>query len=268
MISTGGHITILESVDSTNNYAMAGVRQGHVKHGDAFFAMEQHAGKGQRSKTWQTEPGSNIIITLALRPGVLLLPQQFRFSMAIALAAHDFFSHYAGSETTVKWPNDIYWRDRKAGGILIENVVGAELLSAPSGSTGNPSASSGVSAFNNWQWAITGIGININQTVFPEFLQHAVSLKQITGRHWDVIALAKELCDCIHQRYQQLQTGIDLLPAYNATLYKKGEPARFKTNGRVFNAVVKEVTCTGELVLSGGMDEEYSFGEIEWLIGD
>jgi len=77
MISTGGHLTILESVDSTNNYAMAKVRSGLAKHGDAFFAMAQIKGKGQRGKTWVTERGTNIIITLVVQAPAFLCSNSF-----------------------------------------------------------------------------------------------------------------------------------------------------------------------------------------------
>ena len=76
MISTDGYLTILESVDSTNNYAMARIRTGLAKHGDAFFAMAQLTGKGQRGKTWITERGTNIIVTLVMQPQGLQLKQQ------------------------------------------------------------------------------------------------------------------------------------------------------------------------------------------------
>ncbi len=95
MISTGGHLTILESVDSTNNYAMAKVRTGMANHGDGFFAMAQLQGKGQRGKTWITEPGTNIILTLAIQVSPLQLSQQFQFSAAVALGVYDFFAYYA-----------------------------------------------------------------------------------------------------------------------------------------------------------------------------
>ncbi len=126
MISIGKNLTILESVDSTNNYAMAAVRAGLAKHGDAFFAMDQVKGKGQRGKGWMTEPGANIIMSVVLHPSTVQLQQQFRLSMAVALAVHDFFGRYGGDETKIKWPNDIYWRDRKAGGVLIESLVGSQ----------------------------------------------------------------------------------------------------------------------------------------------
>jgi len=246
MIYAGGHLTILESVDSTNNYAMARVRAGLAKHGDAFFAMAQSAGKGQRGKTWLTERGTNIIITLVMRPEGLLLQDQFRFSAGVALGTHDFFSTYAGDKTSVKWPNDIYWNDRKAGGILIENLVAG----------GN----------EGWQWAIAGIGLNINQTSFPQEIRNPVSLKQITGKEWNVIELAKELCTRVLSRAETSIPDGKWLNDYNKRLYKRDQAARFRQGNRVFEATVKEVNASGNLVLNTGIEEQFGFGSIEWML--
>jgi len=118
-----------------------------------------------------------------------------------ALSVYDFFKHYAGEETKIKWPNDLYWRDRKAGGILIDNHIKG----------------------NKWQYSVIGMGININQTFFPAELQRPVSLKQITGQHHDPIELARELCACLDKRFTQLQEGKMgiQLAEYNSHLYKK-----------------------------------------------
>jgi len=282
MIYTGGHLTILESVDSTNNYAMAKVRTGLAKHGDGYFAMAQSSGKGQRGKTWVTEPGTNIILTLVMQASPLQLTRQFQFSAAIALAVHDFFGLYAGDETTIKWPNDIYWRDRKAGGILIENIIGSRESGAGSQSrevntqeslavvrepdAGLQTIDSQLMTAPSWQWAIVGMGININQTVFPENIRNAVSLKQITGKDWSVIELAQELCIHTLNRYDQLLAGGNPLQEYNNQLFKKGQTAVFKKGSRIFEAKVKEVDMAGDLVLITASEEHFSFGEVEWVL--
>lgn len=254
---------------------MAQVRTGLAKHGDAFFAMAQVNGKGQRGKTWLTEPGTNIILTLVMQPLPLLLSKQFIFSAAIALAVRDFFSHYAGEETTIKWPNDIYWRDRKAGGILIENIIGSPdhpvrssqfLVHSPEG----PDAAIGTKNYelrtNSWHWAIVGMGININQTVFPEAVRNPVSLKQITGRHWDVIVLARELCTLVQRRYEALLAGEDILEMYNRQLYKIGQTVKFRKGSRLFEGLVKQVNEEGLLVIQTATEELFGFGEIEWVL--
>ncbi|HXL72345.1 MAG TPA: biotin--[acetyl-CoA-carboxylase] ligase, partial [bacterium] len=146
LLSIGHAFIELGSVDSTNNYAMARAAAGLADHGTLYFAHEQWAGKGSRGRTWTSKPGENIILSAVLEPVALVSSQAFALSACVALACHDLFSQYAGAEATrIKWPNDLYWGDRKAGGILIENNFRGD----------------------RWAFAIAGIGININQTEFP-----------------------------------------------------------------------------------------------------
>jgi BirA family transcriptional regulator, biotin operon repressor / biotin---[acetyl-CoA-carboxylase] ligase len=247
MISIGERLTVLPNVDSTNNYAMGRVRAGLARQGDAFFAMEQTAGKGQRGKDWQSQPGANIILSVVAEPQTppmaAQVSQQFLLSAAVALGCYDFFFALAGEDTKIKWPNDIYWRDRKAGGILIENLL----------------------AGNTWSFAIIGIGININQSAFPEHLPNPVSLRQITGKEHDVVELARQLCRCLQHRIGQWQQPAQLLLHYNMILYKRHETVRLKKGNRVFDAVIKEVNTAGQLVVDAGVEEIFDFGELEWL---
>jgi BirA family transcriptional regulator, biotin operon repressor / biotin---[acetyl-CoA-carboxylase] ligase len=277
MISTGEHLTILESVDSTNNYAMAKVRTGLAKHGDGFFAMAQTAGKGQRGKAWVTAPGTNIIYSLVLQVSALEWGRQFVFSAAIALGARDFFALYAGDETTIKWPNDLYWRDRKAGGILIENIFGSRESADANRQIfhGNQSEANARTSHDArltphhsplTTWSIVGMGININQTSFPADLKNPVSLKQITGKEQYLMALVAELRACVLQRCEQLLAGMDLLPEYNQYLYKNAQKVKFKKGSRVFEGLVKGVNEKGFLLVETDVEEQFGFGEIEWVL--
>ncbi len=239
----GQPFTILSSVDSTNNYAMGQVQAGLARHGAAWFAHEQTAGKGQRNKRWLTNPSENILLSVVLQPFTLTASEQFLLSATVALATHDFYKNYAGDETTIKWPNDLYWRDRKAGGILIENNFrGSE-----------------------WTFAIAGIGININQTRFDPLLPNPVSLKQITGRDFNVIQLARELCKKLEERYQQMLSlnTESLLKQYEAVMYKRGENANLRKDGKVFQAMIRGVSPSGGLIAG---ENQYDFNEIEWVL--
>jgi BirA family biotin operon repressor/biotin-[acetyl-CoA-carboxylase] ligase len=241
----------LQSVDSTNNYARQQIHAGLAQHGMAIFAHEQLSGKGQRGKTWSSEKDANIILSILLKPQSLLLSQQFILSACMALAITDFFTEYAGTETKIKWPNDLYWQDRKAGGLLIESVVGS------------PESGAGL-----WEWAIVGIGININQTSFPADLPNPVSLKQITGKDFNVVDLAKELCDHIEKYFRKL-TDEDLSGIhdhYVARLYKKNSTVKLKKGNRVFEAMIKSVSPSGKLIVQHAIEEEFDFGEVEWMI--
>ncbi|HEY8388624.1 MAG TPA: biotin--[acetyl-CoA-carboxylase] ligase, partial [Parasegetibacter sp.] len=133
-------LIVLQRIDSTNNYAMEQLHAGMANHGTAWLAMEQTAGRGQRGRQWTAEPGANILLSIIIEPSRANLSAPFELSVCFALAAQTLFNKYSIDSTTVKWPNDIYWRDRKAGGILIENVFRG----------------------TSWDYAIAGIGLNIN----------------------------------------------------------------------------------------------------------
>jgi BirA family biotin operon repressor/biotin-[acetyl-CoA-carboxylase] ligase len=240
----GQPFTTLSSVDSTNNYAMGQVQAGLARHGAAWFAHEQTAGKGQRNKRWLTNPSENILLSVVLQPFTLTASEQFLLSATVALAVNDFYKNYAGDETSIKWPNDLYWRDRKAGGILIENNFrGAE-----------------------WMFAIAGIGININQTVFDPSLPNPVSLKQITGRQFEVVQLARELCTRLEERFQQLQvSGTEaILKKYESAMYKRGQKVKLRKDGQIFEALIHGVSPAGKLIAG---ESQYDFNEVEWVMG-
>ncbi len=237
--------SILDSVDSTNNYAMAKIHAGMAKHGMAWFAHDQLAGKGQFGKNWESKAGQNITLSIAITPAAVFYQNQFYFNAVVAIAIKDFFKKYAGDETFIKWPNDIYWRDRKAGGILIENKIMGK----------------------SWKWAVVGIGININQASFSENLVNAVSLMQITGITFDPVLLAKELTELVLTRISQV--SVSQLPAilvkYNENLYKKGQKVFFKKDEIVFETCIKEVNEFGQLITFDNMERVFNFGEVEFL---
>jgi BirA family transcriptional regulator, biotin operon repressor / biotin---[acetyl-CoA-carboxylase] ligase len=268
----GMPIIELQTVDSTNNYARSLLYEGLAQHGTAIFAHEQVAGKGQRGKVWVTEKDANIILTAVVNPEPLKLLQQFQLSTCMAVAAHEFLMKYAGKASKIKWPNDLYWQDRKAGGILIESGVGSRQSAAGSQEWAMDNRQWAIdnqqSATGNWQWAIVGIGININQTHFPPGLANPVSLKQITGKNFDPLLLAKELCIILNNYFQQLVTeGFDAIyDQYLDHLYKKNEIVKLKKGSRVFESTIKTVLPTGKLVVQHSIEEEFDFGEVEWVI--
>lgn len=241
----------LQSVDSTNNYARNLLHEGLAQHGMAIFAHEQLAGKGQRGRIWSSDKGSNVILSLIVNPQSLVLSQQFQLSVCVALSVHELFMKFAGTDTQIKWPNDLYWQDRKAGGILIESVVG--------------SRASGISS---WDWSIIGIGININQTAFPSYLSNPVSLKQITGKNFDAVMLAKELCMIMNQKFDELMySGFEnIYTQYLTHLYKINTTVKLRKDNKVFEAIIKGVNKAGQLIVYHSIEEEFNFGDVEWVV--
>ncbi|MHB1922376.1 MAG: biotin--[acetyl-CoA-carboxylase] ligase [Chitinophagaceae bacterium] len=243
----GNPFVELEKVESTNNYAMEQVNQGFVSEGTTYFAWQQTGGKGQRGKLWLSEPNENITLSIVLHPNQILLKDQFLLSATVALGVWDFWVQLAGEETTIKWSNDIYWGDRKAGGILIENILRG----------------------NHWSHSIVGIGLNINQTEFSDSLPNPVSLQQITGKKWNVRWLAEALCKYLEGRYQQLLSGhfTSILRQYQEKMYRRDIPAHFKIGEEEVRGVIRGIDSDGKLRVEIQKNIKIlDFGEIQFVI--
>ena len=186
IITLGAPLIELPSIDSTNIYAMEQIKAGKAISGSCYNTPFQTHGKGQHGRVWESEKGQNLLCSYvlelkSLNPSKNWGPEdQKGLSAAVAIGAKAFFGAHAGDETLIKLPNDIYWRDRKAGGILIENSLrGTE-----------------------WTWAVIGIGFNINQTSFSPDAPNPLSLRQITGRQWEIARLQTELSKALTESIQ------------------------------------------------------------------
>ena len=196
-ILLGAPLIELSTIDSTNIYAMAQIKAGLAKSGSCYTADFQTNGKGQHGRVWESSKGQNLLCSYILEFNTLdalknwTPADQIGFSAAIALGARAFFAAFAGSETKIKKPNDIYFSDRKAGGILIENLVRGQ----------------------EWTWAVIGIGMNINQTEFsPEALNsvssNPISLQEITNQSWDIKKMQEHLSEALNNAiHDWLQFG-------------------------------------------------------------
>ena len=190
-ILIGAPLIELSTIDSTNIYAMRQIKEGLAKSGSCYTADFQTHGKGQHGRVWESSKGQNILCSYILELKKLdahknwAPTDQIGFSAAIALGARAFFAAFAGSETKIKKPNDIYFRDRKAGGILIENLVRGQ----------------------DWTWTVIGIGMNINQSSFSTAAVNSVSsnpisLQEITNKSWDLKKMQQHLSDALNMAIQ------------------------------------------------------------------
>jgi len=190
-ILLGEPLIELTTIPSTNIYAMDQVHQGLALSGSCYTADFQTAGKGQHGRNWESEKGQNLLSSYVLELKQLKTDKiwtpadQIGFSAAIALGTWAFFGAYAGAETKIKKPNDIYFRDRKAGGILIENLVRGK----------------------DWTWTVIGIGMNINQGAFSpmsanQIAANPISLQEITNQNWDIKKMQKHLSEALTKAIQ------------------------------------------------------------------
>ena len=171
--------------------------------------------------------------------------QQFHLSAAVAVAVGEAFSNWAGDATHIKWPNDIYWHDRKAGGILIENSIRS----------------------GEWNWSIVGIGINLNQEEFDARIPNATSLKQVTNREFDVIASARQLAKFLFNRLRWLEDAPvqEIMLHYNQHLYKAQQDVRLRKDNAVFTTTILHVDTSGKLHTSDVINRTFSSGEVEFI---
>jgi len=214
-ILLGAPFIELSTIDSTNIYAMDQIKLGLAKSGSCYTADFQTNGKGQHGRVWESSKGQNLLCSYILELNTLdalknwTPTDQIGFSAAIALGARAFFAAFAGSETKIKKPNDIYFSDRKAGGILVENLVRGK----------------------EWTWTVIGIGMNINQSSFSSAAVNSVSsnpisLQEITNKIWDLKQMQQHLSEALTNAIQNwLQLGeaatLNQLEQYVIELDKK-----------------------------------------------
>lgn len=243
----GEPFIVLDSVDSTNIHAMRLASGQDVGHGTVFFARSQTSGKGQRGRSWHSEADASILMSAVIDPVGIEDGCGFPLILAAALAGSDLLRELLPGGVSVKWPNDLYWHDRKAGGILIENILRG----------------------GRCRRSVIGIGINVNQAGFDDSLPNPVSIRQATGVTQDVIALARRLCTALEMRLEELAGGgrQAMLSEYNGMLYGRDRKLRFQDASGRITGIVQGVTSEGLLALARPHTAHYRHGELEFLGG-
>jgi BirA family biotin operon repressor/biotin-[acetyl-CoA-carboxylase] ligase len=243
----GQNLITIKQIDSTNNFLKESLSNSKpFVEGTVIMAESQYAGRGQQQNRWHSEDGKNLTFSVLLKPTFLPLAQQFDLTRAISLGIINALTPLLGDQLKIKWPNDIYYADGKLGGILIENLVqGGQIKDS-----------------------VVGIGLNINQEVFPLDVPNAVSLRQILRRDYDLKILLSDICKNIEVSYLNLKAGkFDLVrKSYLERLYWLNERKMFKAKGLAFEGTIESVKDNGLLVLNDGSGaSEYNQKEIEFL---
>jgi BirA family biotin operon repressor/biotin-[acetyl-CoA-carboxylase] ligase len=238
----------LETTDSTNRYLDGLCRTGEVEEFTTVVAEHQTAGRGQRGNGWESEYGQNLLFSVLLRPTFLLVKDSFTLSMIISEALCDVLNGLAEG-FRVKWPNDIYYGDRKVAGILIENMLSGNCLDR----------------------SVVGIGLNVNQTRFVGDAPNPVSLCQVTGRPIeDRNRLLNDLLSALRRRYDEgrLDSPDRIRERYKALLYRGQGLHRFSDSDGTFLARITDVLPSGHLVLTDEQEHcrTYAFKEVRFSL--
>ena len=235
-----------DSLDSTNTFSQELVSKSNPTEGTTVLAHYQSAGKGQYGRIWESKPKENITLSIILRPGFLEIKHQFYLNVISSLAVADMLEYYVKDIVKIKWPNDVYVRDNKISGILIQNNL------------------QGVSIVNS----VVGIGVNVNQETFHHDIPNPTSIKRECGDQIDLTELRKLLFGTFEKYYLQLKNGDrqELRKLYQDRLYKKGQASRFKLNDKTIDGVIHSVNRQGQLVIViDGKQESFSKTEIQYL---
>ena len=243
----GQNLLTLKEVDSTNNFLKNLLTNSKpLPEGTVIMAEDQYAGRGQQQNKWLSQPGKNLTFSILLKPTFINAVNQFDLTRAISLGVYDTLRTLLDDGLKIKWPNDIYYKDRKLGGMLIENMVQGERINS----------------------SVVGIGLNINQDDFPDGVGNATSVKQILHKDYDLRLLLSEICSRIEGYYLHLKAGrIDFIrSSYLTRLYWLNQPRQFKADGEAFEGIIEGVADNGLLQIKrDGLTVTYNLKEIEFL---
>lgn len=236
----------LTETKSTNSYIRSLLSETELPEGSLVMADFQTSGRGQIGNSWESEAGKNLTFSIVIYPETIAAKEQFLISQVAALSIKRTLEHYTDG-ITVKWPNDVYWKERKICGMLIENDLTGHSIYC----------------------SICGIGININQKHFLSNAPNPVSLTQITGIEHDL----REVLDLFRGHFYQLYLSLlqgekeAIRQDYRESLYRGKGYHTYKDDKGLFEAKIDRIEPTGHLHLrlESGEVRVYAFKEVSFI---
>jgi BirA family transcriptional regulator, biotin operon repressor / biotin---[acetyl-CoA-carboxylase] ligase len=243
----GSKLFYFENLPSTNTHAALLLKNSDIREGTIIYTNYQSAGRGQIGNRWESEDGSNLLISIVLFPSMINPLDQFLISMAISLGICDFLKRFIPS-ITIKWPNDIYVNNDKIAGILIEHSILGDKI----------------------ENTIAGIGLNINQNEFLSNAPNPISLSLLTGKNFDLNNCLQMLAADLDNRYKQLISELftQIRDEYISRLYRLNKWCKYKDRNSIYTGRIISVTEYGRLLIErpGGEISEYSFKEVDFIL--
>lgn len=218
----------LNAIDSTSSFLKELSKNSSLENFTVVVAKEQTKGRGQQANAWASEPHKNLTTSVFIKDFNLNISHQKYLNFAISLAIFDLLSTKQIKHLAIKWPNDIMSANKKICGILVENNIRSNKINS----------------------TLVGIGLNVNQVIFPDFLKNVASLKAITNKDYDIDLLLFELIEKLKERIHllRLKKYNQLEDDYLKVLYKKNIPTMFKDSKDVlFLGKIIGISSSGKL---------------------
>ena len=246
----GQEIFYYPVIDSTNTRAKQLAEEDYPT-GTLVVAGQQDAGRGRRGRSFESPQGAGIFMTLMLKPELSPVNAPM-LTLVAALAVSAAIVKTTGRPAGIKWPNDIYWNEKKICGILIENDLSGHHIGR----------------------SISGIGVNINQETFRSDAPNPVSLKQITGQEHERYLILANIMRRLKEYYILLQTDSSgnaancIAERYARSLFRREGFHRYADADGEFLARLLCVEPDGRFILEdqAGKVRGYLFKEVQYIL--
>jgi BirA family biotin operon repressor/biotin-[acetyl-CoA-carboxylase] ligase len=240
-------IVKLNAIDSTNTYLKELAKNKSIENWTVITTDHQTNGKGQFDNVWISDQGKNLTISILVKHKDLKIAHQYYLNHVVSIAIYNVLKYYISEKLSVKWPNDIMSAGQKICGILIENVLKKTKV----------------------VYSIIGIGLNVNQTVFPKQITNVTSLKKILQRKIDKDELTNKIIMEIQYQFLFIQQKKfnDIKQIYEKLLYKKGIPSMFvdSHNNKFLGKIIGITTdCKLQIEMDNENLQEFDLKEIKF----
>ncbi|MFM7766912.1 MAG: biotin--[acetyl-CoA-carboxylase] ligase [Bacteroidota bacterium] len=247
-MNTNSDLIVLDEVDSTNRFAQELLQtSAKVKEGTAILSFYQTSGKGQKGNVWESERRSNMLASVILFPNFLELSSLYLINQVVALSVCKALADHSGYEFKIKWPNDIIFGENKIAGILIENSIREKRCTN----------------------SIVGVGINLNQEVFKNYVPKAISLRSITQKTIDSIPeFTIKWRNILIEYFEMIRNGDEqkIIETYSRLIFGLNEKREFEYDGLKTFGIIRGVTKDGYLKMETDSEiREFGIKEIKYL---
>jgi BirA family biotin operon repressor/biotin-[acetyl-CoA-carboxylase] ligase len=267
----------IKSTNSTNTLLKELLAKDEWQEGERYIrAGFQTAGRGQAGNGWESEADKNLLCSVLVESQKTKDKRPFYLNVAVSVAVCLLVKRSLSENglsslseaVSIKWPNDIYWKDKKIAGILIENaIIGGEI-----------------------KYSIAGIGLNVNQTEWHSDAPNPVSMKQIAesrqpsavSRQIPDFNLDDLMAELLHEIDEGLRVaGNGVWDYYKAHLYRRegfwpfverevsiAPTMNAKAGADAFMARIKDILPTGEILLEDeqGKERIYHFKQVRYVV--